>query len=135
METTTFQPAGMQHKHRLPALSSSSESSDESQPKKPNEWQYIGRVKRKKLLITPKDLQPSLPETSNRYSALMDDAPSPDIHERTKPKHTPKPPPIYVHGVLNYAEMNKSITEVAEEEHFCTKNPHKQRNQNFMHYS
>jgi len=105
----------------LRALSSSSESSDESQPQKPNEWQYIGRIKHKKFLTTPKELQPSLPETSNRYSALMDDASSPDIHECTKPKHTPKPPPMYVHGVLNYAKMNKSITEVEEEEHFCTK--------------
>jgi hypothetical protein len=34
---------------------------------------------------------------------------------------TPKPPPIFVHGVINYKDMIKSITEVAEEEQFYTK--------------
>jgi hypothetical protein len=33
----------------------------------------------------------------------------------------PKPPPIFLHGVINYSEMIKSLTEVAAEEQFLTK--------------
>ena len=51
----------------------------------------------------------------------MDDASSPDTPTCTKPQPIHKPPPIYFHGVINYVEMIKSITEVADEEQFCTK--------------
>jgi hypothetical protein len=61
------------------------------------------------------------PETSNRYDVLMDEASSPDAPTRTKPQSIPKPPPIYVHGVIHHGPMIKSITEVAQEEQFCTK--------------
>ena len=121
MEETPTLPTGTQTKHRYPDFSSSSETLDETQAKQPNEWQYMGRVKRKKLITTPKTLPTPLPETRNRYSVLMDEAPSSNISENTDPQRTPKPPPIYVHGVIDYAEMNKTITEVAEEEQFRTK--------------
>jgi dihydroneopterin aldolase len=32
----------------------------------------------------------------------------------------PKPPPIYVHEVINYNEMIRCITEIAKEEQFYT---------------
>ena len=32
-----------------------------------------------------------------------------------------KPPPIFVHGVLNYREMIKRITDIAEDEQYCKK--------------
>jgi len=120
--TTTPSPsAGMQNKHRHHELSSKSDVSDDPHSEKSNEWQHMGRVKRKRLITTPSAPQPSHPETSNRYDVLMDDASSPDTPTRTKPQPIPKPPTIYVHGVIHYGEMIKSITEVAEEEQFCTK--------------
>jgi hypothetical protein len=32
-----------------------------------------------------------------------------------------KPPPIFVHGVINYGEMMKRIRDIAEDEQYCTK--------------
>jgi hypothetical protein len=81
----------------------------------------MGRVKIKRLITMPRAATPMHPETSNGYDVLMDEASSPDTITRTKPQPIPKPPPIYVHGVIHYGEMIKSITEVAEEEQFCTK--------------
>jgi hypothetical protein len=37
------------------------------------------------------------------------------------PTKNHKPPPIYVHGVINYGEMTKLIRDVAEDEQYCTK--------------
>jgi hypothetical protein len=51
----------------------------------------------------------------------MDEASSPDAPTCIKPQPIPKLPPIYVHGVIHYGEMIKSITEVAKKEQFCTK--------------
>jgi hypothetical protein len=76
----------------------------------------MGRVKRRRLITIPKASPLAHPETSNRFDVLMDEASSPDAPTRTTPQPTPKPPPIYVHGVIHYGEMFKSITEVAEEE-------------------
>jgi hypothetical protein len=32
-----------------------------------------------------------------------------------------KPPPIFVHGVINYGEMIRRIRDIAEDEQCCTK--------------
>jgi hypothetical protein len=32
-----------------------------------------------------------------------------------------KPPPIFVHGVINYGEMIKRIRDIAKDETYCTK--------------
>jgi hypothetical protein len=32
-----------------------------------------------------------------------------------------KPPPVFVHGVINYGEMIKRIRDIAEDEQYCTK--------------
>jgi hypothetical protein len=45
----------------------------------------------------------------------------PESSDHPKTPTIPKPPPIFVHGVINYKYMIKSITEVAEEEQFYTK--------------
>jgi hypothetical protein len=52
---------------------------------------------------------------------LTEDNFHPEASEKPHPTHSPKPPPIFLHGVINYSEMIKSITEVAAEEQFLTK--------------
>ena len=37
------------------------------------------------------------------------------------PQQNHKPPPIFIHGVINYNQMIKSISEVAEDEQYFTK--------------
>jgi len=31
-----------------------------------------------------------------------------------------KPPPIFVHGAINYGKMIKRITDIVEDEEYCT---------------
>jgi len=111
----------LQNKHRHHSFSSSSEELEESQPTNQNEWQQIGRVKRKRIINTHHSPQPSQTETSNRFDMLMEEASYPETSDHPKTPTTPKPPPIFVHGVINYKDMIKSITDVAEEEQFYTK--------------
>jgi len=52
---------------------------------------------------------------------LTEDSSLPEASEKPHPPHSSKPPPIFLHGVINYTEMIKSLTDVAEEEQFLTK--------------
>jgi hypothetical protein len=52
---------------------------------------------------------------------LMDEQSNPAISDHPETPIIPKPPPIYVHGVINYKDTIKSITEVATDEQFYTK--------------
>jgi hypothetical protein len=114
--------SGLENKHRHHNLSSSSSKElDETQPENPNEWQHMGRVKRKRLLNIQITTQPSHSETSNRSDMLMEEASYPETSDQPKTPIIPKPPPTYVHGVINYKDMIKSITEVAEEGQFYIK--------------
>jgi len=51
----------------------------------------------------------------------MEEASYPETPDHPKTTTIPKPPPISVHGVINYKDMIKSITDVAEEAQFYTK--------------
>jgi hypothetical protein len=45
---------------------------------------------------------------------LTEDVSYPESPDYPKIPTIPKPPSIFVHGVINYKDMIKSITEVAE---------------------
>jgi hypothetical protein len=51
----------------------------------------------------------------------MEETSYPVTTDHSQTPITPRPPPIYVHGVINYTDMIQSISEVAEEEQFYTK--------------
>ena len=51
----------------------------------------------------------------------MEDESYPEASEPLQQPPIPKPPPIFIHRVLNYKNMIKSITEVVEEEQFFSK--------------
>jgi len=42
-----------------------------------------------------------------------------DVNLQPHPNH--KPPPIFIHGVINYDEMTKHVREIAEDEQYHTK--------------
>jgi hypothetical protein len=70
--TSSTPTAGIQNKHRHHSLSSSSNDElEEPQPANPNDWQQVGRVKRKRQLNTQHPAPPSHPKTSNRFDILM----------------------------------------------------------------
>ena len=52
---------------------------------------------------------------------LKDGCSHPEASEEPHPPPSPKPPPIFLHGVINYTEMIKSLTEVDAEEQFLAK--------------
>ena len=52
---------------------------------------------------------------------LTEDTSHPDELDTAYPPQGLKPPPIFLHGVINYTDMIKSLNEVAEEEQFFTK--------------
>jgi hypothetical protein len=51
---------------------------------------------------------------------LTDEDHHADLDEEPQPPTIHKPPPIFIHGVINYDEMIKCINEVAEVEQFST---------------
>jgi hypothetical protein len=60
-------------------------------------------------------------ETHNRYDILTQEVHRAEHDERPQPPKNHKPPPVFLHGVINYSEMIKSISEVAEDEQYFTK--------------
>jgi hypothetical protein len=81
----------------------------------------MGRVKRKRLITA--QIATHSPQTaiSNRFDLLKEDTSHPETSDKSQTPIIPKPPPIFVHGVITYKDLIKSITEVVEEEQFYTK--------------
>jgi hypothetical protein len=92
-----------------------SSSDDEAEPPlitNPNSWQVIRSAKRKKLSNPNQTPSPVIP-TTNRYDLLQQQPDTaPQEHESTP--SIPKPPPIFIHGVQNYAEMVKRLQQIAK---------------------
>jgi len=55
-------------------------------------------------------------ETQNRYDILTKEVRQEELGEQPQPPKNHKPPPIFLHGVINYSEIIKSISEVAKDE-------------------
>jgi len=60
-------------------------------------------------------------ETHNRYGLLTNETNEDSIDGNPSSTKIYKPPPIFVHGVINYEEMIKRLRNIAEDEHYCTK--------------
>jgi hypothetical protein len=69
---------------------------------------------KKKYPINTQSTQKDI-ETSNRYDFLIQQ-PETSNNEIDITANIPKPPPVFVHGALNYSEMIKRIQKIAEEE-------------------
>jgi hypothetical protein len=120
-QPTSSTPLDLRSKLRHHSLSSSSENLPATQLDNQNGWQKIKRIKRKRLLNSHPLTQPPQTDRRNRYEMLTEDNFHPEASEKPHPPLSPKPPPIFLHGVINYSEMIKSLTEVAAEEQFLTK--------------
>jgi hypothetical protein len=108
-------------KQRHHSLSSSSEEMDVIHHAGNNHWQLISRTNRKRLLHPQPTVQIPQTEIRNRYHMLTDEDRHADLDDQPHSPTIHKPPPIFIHGVINYDEMIKSINEVAEVEQFRTK--------------
>jgi hypothetical protein len=96
--------------HRL-RLTSSNEKDEETHNNSKNEWQVIRSIKRDKI----HRIQPTTPEinieTHNRYDLLTNATNQDSTAGYASPTKNHKPPPKFVHGVVNYAEMTKRIRD------------------------
>jgi hypothetical protein len=101
------------NKQRYHNLSSSSEEAEDAHQTSNNGWQLIRRTKRKKLYSSQPVVQMSQTETHNRYDILTQEVHHAEPGEQPQPPQNHKLPPIFLHGVINYSEMIKSISEVA----------------------
>ena len=111
-----------QRNHRT--STSSEEAEVDIQASTNNDWQTMKRTKRNKISSPrPADLAPPT-KTLNRYDILGQEVTQTDSEGKPPPPLLPqnhKPPPIFIHGVINYSQMIQSIREVAEAEQYFTK--------------
>jgi hypothetical protein len=100
----------VQNKQRHHNLSSSSEEAEDAHQASNYGGQLIRRTKRKKLYSSQPAVQKSQTETYNRYDILTQEVLKAEPGEQLQsPKHH-KPPPIFIHGVIKYSEMIKSVS-------------------------
>jgi hypothetical protein len=81
----------------------------------------VRRTKRKKIHRIQHNTPETKIETHNRYGLLTKETNENSIDGNPSSTKIHKPPPIFVHGVINYEEMIKRIRDVAEGEQYCTK--------------
>ena len=116
--TPTTDVLNKQHHH---SLSSSSEEAETTQQASKNDWQIIRCTKRKKFYSSqPAEQIPQI-QTQNHYDILTQEVHHAGPGEQLKPPKNHKPPPTFIHGVINYKDMIKNISEVAEDEQYYTK--------------
>jgi hypothetical protein len=60
-------------------------------------------------------------DTHNRYDILKQEVHQVEPIEQPQPPRNHKPPPTFLHRVINYSEMIKSISEVSEDKQYFTK--------------
>ena len=102
-------------------LSSSSEEADDIPKASNNDWHMIRRTKRKKIYSPQPTVSNPLTETHNCYNIITQSANQDESGEQSLQPQNHKPPPTFIHGLINYGEMVKRTREVAEDEQYYTK--------------
>ena len=77
--------------------------------------------RKKKIHGTTVTARTALPETHNLYDLLSKGTKNEEAEGQTSLPQNHKPPPIFIHGVINYGEMIKRVRDVAEDEQYYTK--------------
>lgn len=80
-------------------------------------WQTV--KKRKRSCISPEIIENPSTSTQNRFQYLNND--SNDMNTAETSEGISKPPPIFIHGVTNYYEMNKILSSAIANEQYYSK--------------
>jgi len=75
----------------------------------------------KKIHRTQQNTPETKIETNNRYGLLTNETNEDSVDGNLSSTKIQKPPPIFVHAVINYGEMIKRIRDLVEDEQYCTK--------------
>lgn len=100
---------------------STSEEEDDSKSTSKNGWQVIRSLKRKKVYRPRQNTTEGSIESNNRYALLRDNTEEDPKETNSRTEKNNRPPPIFVHGVINYEKMVDTIREIAEDEKYVTK--------------
>lgn len=100
---------------------STSEEEEETQNNINNEWQVIRNSTRKRNHLTQNNTPENKIETYNRYGILTNETNLNSTEGNPSPTRNHKPPPIFIHGVINYGAMINQIRNIAEDEQYSTK--------------
>jgi hypothetical protein len=106
---------------QLQRMTSTSEEEEETQKNNKNAWQVIRRTERKIIPRTQHNTPETKIETCNRNGLLTNETNKDSTDGNPSSTKIHKPPPIFVHGAINYGEMLKRIRGIAEDEQYCTK--------------
>jgi hypothetical protein len=87
---------------QLQKITSTSEEEEETQNNSQNKWQVIRCTKRKKIHRTQQNTPETKRETNNRYGLLTNETNEDSVDGNLSSTKIQKPPPIFVHGVINY---------------------------------
>ena len=87
-------------------MTSTSEEEEETQNNSRNEWQVIRPTKWKKMHRTQHNIPETKTETHNRYGLLTNETNEDSTDGNPSSTKIHKPPPLFVHGVINYGKMN-----------------------------
>lgn len=116
----TQQPGYYQTKQNVQHTRTQPPSDEESEDvSNENPWQVVRGVKRKKTSTT-QTLQHENVNLQNRYTPLaQEENLATNIDEATK--SIPKPPPIFVYGVVNFPQMIQKIHNIIEAGQYTTR--------------
>jgi hypothetical protein len=98
-----------------------SEEEEETQNNINNEWQVIRHSTRKRNQLTQNNTPENKIETHNRYGILTNETSLNSTEGSPNPTRNHKPPPIFIHGVINYGAMINQIRNIVEDEQYSTK--------------
>ena len=109
----------MRASHHRPSTSKEEPEPDpKGLPK--HDWQTMKNPKSNKNSPQPATAAPPT-KTYNRFEILAKVPPDSVSESQSLPQQQHNPPPIFIHGVTDYNQMTKSISEVEEDEQYYTK--------------
>lgn len=119
--STSYQQQPQQQYKQKPytyRMTSASEDESDTGTVNVNEWQQVKNNKRRKINTR----QTYIPNTDITISNKFNPLPIEESASQAIPQQKiPKPPPIFIYGVINYNEMVNKLTEIIEQEQYSTK--------------
>jgi len=120
-EPTQNSPREEQVRHQKQGSITTGEEVEGTQNNISNEWQVIRNSTRKRNHPMQNDTPENKIETHNRFDILTNETNLNATEGNPSPTRNHKPPPIFIHGVINYGAMINQIRNIAEDEQYSTK--------------
>jgi hypothetical protein len=114
-QTTHNNPREEQAIHQKQGSISTSGEEEETQNNTNNEWQVIRNNTRKRNQLTQNNTPENKIETYNRYGILTNETNLNSTEGNPSPTRNHKPPPKFIHEVINYGAMINQIRNIAED--------------------